>query len=786
MEKACGDNRELRRRVESYLAEETGAQNFMETPAFSLNTDGGNVWQFEETGVGDRIGSYEVKRLLGRGGMGTVYLAVRVDEFEKRVALKVLRPGMNTEEIARRFRHERQILAHLDHPNIAKLLDGGTTEKGVPYFVMEYVEGEPLDRYCQRQGLGIRARLELFRKVCSAVHRAHQNLVVHRDLKPANILVGGDGEPKLLDFGIAKPLDVDGAATGLTASGFHPMTLAYASPEQVCGQVITTASDVYSLGVVLYELLTGSHPTRKPGSTWLDLANAIQTGPPQKPSTADDLAPLERRADDGETQTPGALRRERGEDVRDLRRRLTGDLDSIVLTALSKQPERRYASVEQLSADIGRHLEGLPVTARKLTLAYWVGKFVRRHKIEAAMAAIVLVAILSFSIVAFQLRNEAVRERERAEEVSDFLVELFRATGPDAPEITARELLDRGKRQFMEYRGSQPQLYAQLASTMGEVYYSLGLYRDAQALFEDALVHYREHVGGKADPQLAILINDLAAALMAQEQLAAAETLFREALKMKISLYGEDAVENLLTLNNLATLVRQRDLDAAEKLYRKSLRIRQTLNPPVPLEVAKSHSHLGLLLLDKGDYQGAEAHLNEALAIRREILGSQNTKVAVVLLNLGISLQAQGRAAESEEIYRQALEIRRARFGERHHKVAAVATNLASLLVATGRFEEAKRLALEALETFREAMPDTWRIAHAQSVLGSCLAGAGRFEEAEPLLLESYPILVEHQRECTRYTTDAVRRLIDLYDGWERQDESEKYRAQLKECTTPG
>ncbi len=800
MEQACAGDPELRREVASLLSSAEGASSFMETPAFSLHGEcaetlplprsGGDGEPPEDKEPGRRIGPYRVERLLGRGGMGTVYLAVRVDEFEKRVAIKVLKHGMSTGEIVRRFRHERQILAGLEHPNIAQLLDGGTTEEGLPYFVMEYVEGEPIDSYCDRHRLGVRQRLELFRKVCSAVHLAHQNLVVHRDIKPGNIMVSADGEPKLLDFGIAKPLDAAGSsASVLTASGVRPMTLRYASPEQIGGDAITTASDVYSLGVVLYELLTGSWPYPTAGSKWLDLANAIQQQQPRRLSTAiDHTAPP--AASDVETPDPELRGHRRATDRRGLKRRLSGDLDSIVLAALTKRPERRYPSVEQLSGDLGRHLEGLPIHARKLTFAYWTGKFVRRHQLETAMAALVLVVILAASFAAMQFRSRAVLERERAEEVADFLIELFEAPSPDqakGKEITARQILDRGKRQIREYRGGQPLLYARLASTMGEVYYNLGLYEDARKLQADARLDLRRHLAGEADPQLATLNNDLAATLLAQEKLAEAETFFREALEIKKQLYGEDAAEVVDTLNNLATLTARRGgYDAAEQLYRESLRIRLTQEPPLPEDIATSHSHLGLLLLDKGDYEEAEAHLQKALAIRREVFGSQHTKVAIVLHNLGLSLQALGKIAESETRYREALEIRLTRLGERHHRVAATQTSLASLLVSAGRFEEAEQLALAAVATLRDSRPGHWQIAHAQSVLGSSLAAAGRFEEAEPLLLESYPILAESKRECTRYTTDALRRLIDLYAGWQRVNETQQYQALLNRCVSSG
>ncbi len=798
LEAACGDDRDMRRELESLLAVEPDVEEPApvvslrsdpdETPALPLAAEpaqrpapdeppGGSV-------KGRRIGPYRLERLLGRGGMGAVYLASRVDEFEMRqVALKVLKRELSVGEMAQRFEHERRILAHLDHPNIAKLLDGGTTEDGVPYFVMDYVEGEPIDRYCRRHRLGIRERLELFRKVCSAVHVAHQNLVVHRDLKPANILVGTDGEPKLLDFGIAKPLDAAGAqASVLTAAGVQPMTLAYASPEQVAGEAVTTASDVYALGVVLYELLTGHPPYRTPSKRWLDLVQAIQTQQPKKPSTMVAVEPPPRPGEVLEVETPGS---ERG---RGARRLLAGDLDQIVLAALAKDPKRRYPSAEQLSADIRRHLEGLPITARKLTFAYWMGKFVRRHKVETALVALVLAAILGFSIVAWKLRDRAVFEQQVAEQVAAFLVDLFSASHPNkakGEEISAREILDRGRQQIKRFRGVQPRLYARLALTMARVYYDLGAYREAQALLEDALDDLGRQLSGEIDPLLASLNNDLAAVFYTQGSLAAAEERFGEALRIKVELYGEESIEVVDTLNNLATMAQMRG--ALEEAKKRHLRVIDTLSritPAVPEQVARSHFLLGTLLLDLRGFEAAETHLRESLSMRRELYGTDDTKVAVALTNLGIALHAQGKTGESEACFRESLEIKRKLFGDQHPEVAVTETLLASLLVTLGDRTEAEVLARKALAILRGSKPGHWRVAHAQSVLGSALTGPGSLAEAEPLLIESHRTLLETKTECDRYVVDASARLIDFYDALGKFAAADAYRAKIADCDT--
>ena len=396
-----------------------------------MDPTGDQVTRLEETTHHDldrdaRVGPYRLIREIGRGGMGAVYLAVRDDDaFQKRVAIKVLKRGMDTQSIVRRFQHERQILAALDHPYIAGLLDGGSTPDGLPYFAMEYVEGQPITEYSDARQLDTNARLELFRQVCSAVQYAHQNLIVHRDIKPANVLVTNDGTPKLLDFGIAKLLNPElvGQTLVPTVAGLQLMTPEYASPEQVRGEPVTTATDIYSLGVLLYELLTARLPYRLTSGTAAEVARAVCESPPIRPSTAvtqlaeertahadsrRDLVTDERRAATTADRLPAARR-----DL--LRRRLAGDVDNILLKALSKEPVRRYASVDQFSEDVRRHLAGLPVIARKDTLAYRTAKFVHRNRAVVTAASLTVIALVAGIIATTWQARVARLERARAE-----------------------------------------------------------------------------------------------------------------------------------------------------------------------------------------------------------------------------------------------------------------------------------------------------------------------------------------------------------------------------------
>jgi len=397
IDQTCAADASLRDEVLSLIRSFEGHKDFLEQPIAPLAFSEKPVDRME----GRMLGPYQLTRCIGKGGMGTVYAASRADkEYHKEVAIKLVRQGMDTDDILRRFRQERQVLAGLDHPNIARLLDGGTTEEGLPYLVMEFVEGVTLDRYAESKNLSINDRLKLFCTVCSAVQFAHQNLIVHRDLKPGNIIVGIDGSPKLLDFGIAKLLSPEFMTEGeeLTRTDMRPMTPEYASPEQVRGEPITTASDVYALGVILYRLITGCTPYKFKSNTIIDIEKAILDEAPERPSVA-------------VTRMDGKLP---PEGVERARRTLSGDLDMIVLMALRKEPSRRYASAEKLADDIERYLNGLPVSAQNDTVRYRVDKFVRRHKAGVAAASLTAVALIAATIISINFARRANIEREVA------------------------------------------------------------------------------------------------------------------------------------------------------------------------------------------------------------------------------------------------------------------------------------------------------------------------------------------------------------------------------------
>ncbi|MFQ5572464.1 MAG: serine/threonine protein kinase, partial [Rhodothermales bacterium] len=435
IDRACTGNPALRDELESLLRAYHASEHYLEAidadRARALIESVGELVCEEQ-----RIGPYQVVRELGRGGMGAVFLAERADgQFEQQVALKLIKRGMDSDAILRRFLRERQILAHLRHENIARLLDGGVSDEDRPYFAMEYIDGLPLPDYCDTHRLDVEARLRLFQDVCRAVQYAHRSLIVHRDLKPSNMLVTEDGTVKLLDFGIAKLLDPEAqsGATALTEAGLRAMTPEYAAPEQVRGEPVTTATDVYTLGVVLYELLTGHRPYQFERREPKAIARVINDVEPELPSTA-----VRRETDiqhtDGttETVTPLSVSRARSTQPDRLRRRLSGDLDTVVLKALRKEPERRYASAEAFVEDIRRHLAGLPVLAQKDTLAYRASKFVRRHTVGVVFATALGLLTLGSAVVMALQQAETMREAAKAEEVKSFVMSLFEMSDPDA------------------------------------------------------------------------------------------------------------------------------------------------------------------------------------------------------------------------------------------------------------------------------------------------------------------------------------------------------------------
>jgi len=677
--------------------------------------------------------------------MGVVYVGVRADEtFEKRVAVKLIKRGMDTEEIVRRFEKERRILAGLDHPHIARILDGGTTAEDLPYFVMEHVDGLPILEYCDSRRLSTTERLKLFREICSAVAFAHQNLVVHRDLKPSNILVDSNGDVRLLDFGIAKLLTADDRGTQ-TVAGSRPMTPWYSSPEQIRGQTITTASDVYSLGVLLYELLVGRLPYRTTSRAPTEVEQAVCEEEPERPSLAAMRPePLLKPEGAPAPSDPEERSATREGDSKKLRRRLTGDLDTIVLLALQKDPRRRYASVEQLSEDIRRHLSGLPIRARKDTLLYRSGKFVRRHAFGvAAAAAFVLLALGATTYMAVQGRK-IERERLKAEQTSAFLLGLFQSSDPRearGASLTVREILDRGAARIERELSNQPEVQATLMDTIGGVYRELGLLEPARRMIEKAY-QTRRRLFGPEDLRVAESLHSLGELNISAGDYVQAEARLRESLRLRSRVLGE---KNRLVAESLhdlsAALFRKGDWPGSEVASRRALAIQRELLGERDLAVADSWSLLGASLQSQGKYQEAEIALRKALDITRESPGLSHPNVTGYLNNLGTLMMAQGKFAEAAQFYRESTEYWRRKVGEEHPDYAGVLANLAAALDLAGKTEEAEPLSRRALAIRRRTLGDDHPdVAFSWNGLATILRSKGDPRGAEEAVREALRI----------------------------------------------
>jgi len=698
---ACAGDEALRAEVASLLAEQEKLSGFIATPVMEKI-------EVEAAPSNRRIGPYRIERELGHGGMGVVYLALRDDDqYQKQVAIKLIRRGFDADHVVNRFRHERQILATLDHPNIARLLDGGTTEDGLPYFVMEYVEGLPIDDYCDEHRLKIEARLELFRKVCAAVQYAHQNLIVHRDLKPGNILITREGEPKLLDFGIAKLLNPEAfpGAVPATATWERPMTLAYASPEQTRGLPVTTASDIYSLGVVLYELLTGRRPYRvEEGGLPHELARVICEQEPERPSTAISRVEAITQPAGEETVriTPDAISRTRGAPQARLRRQLKGDLDNIVLVALRKEAQRRYASVEQFSDDIGRYLEGRPVIARPATVAYRAAKFIQRHKAGVVAAALIVVSLLGGIIVSTRQARIAERRFNDVRQLANSYLFEFHDAIEDLPGSTpARQLVVKRALEYLDRLAQESGGDAALDEELAAAYLKVG---DVQG--RPGFANLGDRAGAIESYRKSLAIRE---ALLVDEP--------NNATTRRDQATTHDRIGDTLRVNG--------DTAAALEHYGQALKLREALavgagDQQTQVDLAISYERIGDQLALLGKRAEALEHQRRALPIIEQAAAADpgnaqfQRRLFISFIKLGDRLGATGDRSGALDRYQQALPIAQklaaadASNARARRELAVAYDKVGNGLAATGEANAAMgnyRRALEIREQLSAADP---------------------------------------------------------------------------------
>ncbi len=776
------DDESLRQAVNNLLDGDENATDFLANPAlgfdFRLNEPLNDNRDETDGPIGRRIGAYRLVQYIAAGGMGAVYLAVRDDDqYEKQVAIKLIKRGMDTDDILRRFRSERQLLATLEHPNIARLIDGGATDTGLPYLVMEYVDGQSIDRYCDEHHLSVDQRLQLFDTVCEAVKYAHQNLIVHRDLKPNNIVVTSDGVPKLLDFGIAKVLDPDGVAhtVDVTMPSQRFITPAYASPEQIRGQRITTTSDVYALGVILFEMLTGQRPYDADSHSLQAIERVICEEPPTRPSVAVTRAKSRSitsglKVDNGAEDIADKMHRRAD---KHLARRLSGDLDNIILMALRKDPQRRYTSVEQLADDLQRHREGKPVLARPDTFRYRSAKFVARNKLVVAAVTAVTFALLGGIITSGALYIQADRAKLAAQRVSGFLQDALGSVNPQIArgrDVTLlREVLDSAAKRIDKELGDNPDVAATLHLTIGNTYSSIALYDQAEN-HTRAAGKLRRKLLGDNHPQVAECFAQLAQILWIKGDYASSETAIRSALKIWKLHLGPRHPRVATAYHTLGiTLESMGQAEEAQKCYRDALSInRETLDPSHPA-LASNLINLGLQLLNQKSVEGydaAEPLLREALDIRRANAGEDDPNLVNALVAYGTLLQERRQIDAAEPLYREALAISRSVLNPDHPDLANVLDNLATLLENKGDYQAAEPLYRETLAIQKKALGPRHRdVGTTLNNLAGMFRRAGRYDEAIPLFKDAADIYRESLGEGHFWVTIVLQNLASSYQA---------------------
>ncbi len=732
---ACRGDQALRSEVESLLGADAAAGSFLDRPAVRSPGEVGAVPEADLL-VGAQIDGFRVVRRLAMGGMGAVYEAQQ-DNPRRRVALKVIRAGAASCDSARRFEHEAHVLARLQHPGIAQIFEAGSFDRGQgmqPFFAMELIEGLTLTAFAEVARLDTRRRLELFARICDAVHYAHQRGVIHRDLKPGNVLVGADGGPKILDFGVARVTAADVQATTLhTHPGELMGTVPYMSPEQVLGDAdqIDIRSDVYALGVMLYELLSGELPHDLRGKAIPEAVRIIRE---------EEITPLS-----------------------SVNRIFRGDLETVAAKALDRDPERRYQSAAELAADVRRYLNDEPITARPASAMYQLRKFARRNKPLMASSAAILVVLLAGATVSMLFAIREARARRTAEErldlvsaaearskaeavragqVAAFLQSMLDRVRPEsamgADTTLLRLVLDDAASRVDTELAEYPDVEASIRTTIGVVYQALGVYTLAEPHLETAL-ETRRHVLGGAHPDTLTSFNNMGSLLQAQGKLTEAEPYNREALEGRRRVLGDEHPDTLTSIY-----------------------------------------YMGSLLRDQGKLAEAEPYCREALEVRRRVLGDEHPDTLISIGSIASLLQAQGKFAEAEPSYREALEGHRRVLGDEHRDTLKAINNMGSLLRDQGRLAEAESYGREAVERARRVLPEShWLTGVFLFHYGRTLAQLERREEAEAALLEAHQLLSSALGAGHERTIKVIDSLVALYGAWGGTEQAAEWRAKL-------
>ena len=805
LQRACPGDPELRAEVESLLDAAGGASSFLEgspvSGAAGADTTSGPTAggpgpthaMFSDEIAGTVIGRYHLLQKIGEGGMGEVWLAEQKEPVRRRVALKLVKAGMNSREVIARFESERQALALMDHPAIAKVFDAGSTAEGAPYFVMEYVAGVPITNYCDNHRLSTRERLDLFMRVCEGVQHAHQKAIIHRDLKPSNILVinvDGRAAPKIIDFGVAKALTQKLTAdTMFTRVGVLLGTPQYMSPEQAdsSGEDIDTRTDVYSLGIILYELLAGAPPLDMRRIAFDEFLRKLREEEPAKPST-------KIRTQDAATST--TLANKRQTEPLALAREIRGDLDSITLKALEKDRSRRYGSPSDLAADIGRHLNNEAVLAVAPSAAYRARKFARRYRVALATAGAFLLVLLAAAGISIWQSIRATRQRDRADAaaasaqaVNDFLQNDLLAqasannqSGPRAkpdPDLKVRTALDRAAANIGGKFDRQPEVAAAIRGTIGQTYTDLGLYAEARAQLERALDLDRRVVGAENQKTLQA-IDRLGSVAYYQGKYPEAEALFSQALEIQRRVLGSEHPDTLASTNGLASVYTQRGKYAqAEVLQIQILEIRRRVLGPEHSSTLSSMNGLAVTYDEEGKYAQAEPLYNQILEIERRVLGPEHPATLQSMNNLASLYGQGGKYAEAQALLDQALQIQRRVLGPEHQATLRSMGNLANAYYFQGKYAQAEALFSQTMEIQRRVLgPEHIGTLGSMHNLANAYDKEGKHAEADALYTKTLEIQRRVLGSEHRVTLDTLSDAALMYQRQGEYAMAEAYAAQ--------
>ncbi len=744
--KCCGDNDKLRKEVETFLDSIDASGNIWDELLISNRVLMDEMTQNEnlsriihsEGEQPERIGIYEIKRKIGRGGMGDVYLAERSEGgFHQKVALKLIRREMASEIQTKRFLQERTLLSKLNHPNIAGLLDGGVSDDGRPFFVMEYVDGMPVTEYCKTNKCTLEERLSIFEQICEAVQYAHTNLIVHRDLKPDNLMVTAGGMVKVLDFGIAKLLDQELSENSLfqTGESHRMLSLNYAAPEQITMETVTTSTDVYTLGLLLYELLSDRKPFDLKKKKLQEAEQIIRYREPAKPS----------------------------EVTKKRKKELLGDLDAIIMKALRKEPEKRYETASSMLEDIRRCRLNKPVLARKGTFRYRCGKFLKRNRLVFTSTSLILVILTGFSILYVvrinQEKSLAELEAEKARLVTDYLKSIFEFSDPNQSSgetITARDLLKAGSEQ-VDNLNEQPEVKAEILATFGGINYSLGDYVKADSLFQESL-SIRRKLEDDADEEIASILYQMALNKENMGQYDIAESLFTESLEMQQQLYDENDINIIKNLNSLAYLYQLKgELGKATDYIDRGLTALQSMSVPDSVELAEAYHLQASIFTAQGYYNRAISSLQEALQLCYSLYSLPHPKINKSLANLARNYQKLGDYNTADSLYFESLQMSKALYEGDHLSTAITMNNMAGLYKLQENYIKADSMYVESLTMLKKVLGEKHPyIASNLYNLANLKREMGKYSEAEELYrqtiaLDTLLLGTDHPNVATDY-----------------------------------